>query len=81
MSRTTPLILVAATLALGSLGACSTMGDKSASANADSAKVVAMQDDAQYVNRVERIARQRGIMLTWVNPPKKHPQPAPTESN
>ena len=78
MSRTTPLILVAAALALGSLGACSTTGDKSA-ANVDSSKVIGMQDDAQYVAKVERVARARGIMLTWVNPPKKHPQPEPQQ--
>ena len=29
-----------------------------------------VQDD-QYVSVVENIAKQRGIQVTWVNPPKK----------
>lgn len=28
-------------------------------------------DDNTYVTMVERIARQRGIQVMWVNPPKK----------
>lgn len=76
MFRTIPLSLAVAAIALGSLSACSSMQDKSAAANnVDSSKVVAMQDDGVYVAKVERVARARGIMLTWVNPPKKHPQP------
>ena len=66
MSRTTPLILVAAALALGSLGACSTTGDKSA-ANVDSSKVIGMQDDAQYVARLE------ASRPPWTGPPAGSP--------
>lgn len=78
MSRMTKLGLVVA--AVATLGACSSMHDKSAmAAQPENAKVVGLQTDAQYVNRVERLARERGIALTWVNPPAKHPQP--TQSN
>jgi len=30
-----------------------------------------IEDDAAYIAYVERIAKRRGINLTWVNPPKK----------
>jgi hypothetical protein len=30
-----------------------------------------MDQDAAYIARVERIARQRGIEVQWVNPPTK----------
>ena len=32
--------------------------------------------DHQYVSMVENIAKQRGIQVTWVNPPSKRPQQA-----
>ena len=32
--------------------------------------------DHEYVSMVEDIARQRGIHVTWINPPSKRPQQA-----
>lgn len=76
MFRSNLLGLAVVTVALGSLSACSSMQDKSASTSGNvSSKVVGMQEDGAYVAKVERVARARGIMLTWVNPPKKHAQP------
>lgn len=76
MSRKTTLGLVGM-VALASLSACSSMEDKSAMAtDPTAAKVVGLQEDLQYMNRVEKLARDRGIALTWVNPPQKHPQQA-----
>ncbi len=46
---------------------CSTMHEKSTVAVAHPVDV----DDADYVARVERVDRARGITVRWVNPPKK----------
>lgn len=39
-----------------------------------------MDTDAKYVAYVERVARRRGIHVTWVNPPRRPmPDTAPTQ--
>ena len=35
-----------------------------------------MQDDQQYIAAVERLARQRGTGIVWVNPPDKRAKAA-----
>lgn len=52
-----------------SLGACASMDAQSARSTPQG-KVVAFDDQA-YVQRVEQLARQRGITVVWVNPPAK----------
>ncbi|MFC0716191.1 hypothetical protein [Luteimonas padinae] len=32
--------------------------------------------DAEYVANVERVARDRGVVVQWVNPPQKRLAPA-----
>jgi hypothetical protein len=66
-------ILLAAglgTLALATLGGCSTMHDQSAMSRPTTI------DDAAYIARVERTAFDRGVSVRWVNPPQKR---VPTE--
>jgi hypothetical protein len=47
------------------LGGCSTMHDQSAMSQVRSV------DDQEYVARVDHAARERGVMVKWVNPPQK----------
>ena len=47
------------------LGGCSTMHDQS------SMSQVRSVDDQDYVARVDRAARDRGVTVRWVNPPQK----------
>ena len=47
------------------LGGCSSMQDKSSVAKSYSV------DDAAYIAQVEHTARDRGVSVHWVNPPKK----------
>ncbi|WP_159015382.1 hypothetical protein [Cognatiluteimonas profundi] len=54
-----------AALSLVVISGCSSMQDKSTMAK--SVEV----DDAAYIARVERVAMDRGVMVRWVNPPKK----------
>lgn len=75
MSRKTTLGLVVGIASLSALAGCSSMHDKSAMATDPTAsKVVGLQENVEYMNRVEKLARDRGIRLTWVNPPQRHPQ-------
>lgn len=53
-------------LSLVATGGCSSMQDKSAMAKSHDV------DDSAYIARVERVAMDRGVMVRWVNPPKKH---------
>jgi hypothetical protein len=54
-----------AALSLVVISGCSSMQSKSTMAR--SAEV----DDAAYIAHVERVAMDRGVMVRWVNPPKK----------
>lgn len=54
-----------AALSLVVISGCSSMQDKSTMAK--SVEV----DDAAYIAHVERVAMDRGVMVRWVNPPKK----------
>jgi uncharacterized protein YceK len=53
-------------LSLVAMGGCSTMHDKSASVRGYDV------DDATYVERVDNLARARGVAVHWVNPPQRH---------
>ncbi len=64
MKHTIAMGLVA--LSLVAISGCSSMQDKSAMAKPHDV------DDAAYIARVERAAMDRGVMVRWVNPPKKH---------
>lgn len=73
MSRSTAVR--AAFLAAGALvlAGCATTGS-TASVQPAAAPSVAgdqFEQDSSYVQRVEQIARRRGIGVTWVNPPVK----------
>ena len=52
-------------LSLVAISGCSSMQDKSTMAKAVEV------DDAAYIANVERVAMDRGVMVRWVNPPKK----------
>lgn len=52
-------------LSMLAMGGCSSMQDKSTVARAVEV------DDADYIARVENMAVHRGVMVRWVNPPKK----------
>ncbi|MCK7593806.1 hypothetical protein [Pseudomarimonas salicorniae] len=56
---------IAALAAAGLLAGCASSGTARMDAGANAYKV-----DAQYVARVEAIARQRGVDVEWVNPPR-----------
>lgn len=54
------------------LAACATTGERSSqNAPAAGSSVAVIQQDAEYVNAVETIARRRGIGVQWVNPPTR----------
>ncbi len=58
---------------LCSLSACASMSDKEAgfSQNKISQSQVRPSDfDERYMARVEQQARQRGVIVKWVNPPQ-----------
>lgn len=52
------------------LSACAST-QKTAYGDAPTRKVETMVQDHLYVATVEKIARQRGTRVVWVNPPKK----------
>ena len=57
------------------LAACATARDSASSSPPEQRPLTAEQ---QYIAYVERIAKRRGIQLTWVNPPRieeKKPSP------
>lgn len=72
MSRSNALRAALAACALLVLAGCATSGStaSTAAAPAGVGGQVVVQD-AAYMERVEQIARQRGIGVTWVNPPVK----------
>ncbi|MDB6164788.1 MAG: hypothetical protein JWL98_2220 [Xanthomonadaceae bacterium] len=53
-------------LSVIAMGGCSTMQDKSATVRGYDV------DDAAYVDRVDNLARARGVAVHWVNPPQRH---------
>jgi len=57
---------------LGGLSACATT-DESMGYNAPAKdyQQTRLDNDDEYMARVEAYARRRGIDLTWVNPPRK----------
>lgn len=65
------LRFVVLSLSVATLGACASMDEKSTSAAQASSQVASIQPDEAYIARVEQIARQRGLLLQWVNPPTK----------
>lgn len=72
MSRSTAprAVLVAASVLLAG---CATSGPSAsvAPAAAPAASGDRIEQDSAYVQRVEQIAKRRGIGVTWVNPPVK----------
>lgn len=58
------VLVIALCTALSGLAGCASTGSASLS-HENSMKV-----DAAYVTRVEAIARQRGVAVQWVNPPR-----------
>lgn len=73
MSRSTAVraALVAASALI--LAGCATSGSTAsvAPAAAPQASGDRIEQDSAYVQRVEQIAKRRGIGVTWVNPPVK----------
>lgn len=59
------------------LSSCASMDARTARDASEAA--VGPSDDQAYVSRVEQIARQRGITVVWVNPPRK-PAVPPSEA-
>lgn len=59
------LAVVASTCSL--LAACASSGGTASAPPPDQQQLTAEQ---QYIAYVERIAKRRGIQLTWVNPPR-----------
>jgi hypothetical protein len=55
-------------LSMIALGGCSSMQSKDQAVAARGIDI----DDADYVDRVDRLARERGVAVHWVNPPTKH---------
>lgn len=71
MTRSASLCAVVALAVL--LTGCATTSDSTAyapaPAPADGQRVI--EQDHAYMQRVEQVARRRGIGVTWVNPPMK----------
>lgn len=69
----TILSIAAVSLSLVGLAACTGTGSKSA--HVAPVKVEGVQGglvvDAEYIARVERLARIRGVQVQWINPPRK----------
>lgn len=68
--------LRAAVLSFTALGlvACTSTQEKSTympPAQVNNSQLAEVENDAEYMAIVERIARRRGITLQWVNPPTK----------
>ena len=59
--------LAVAVSACGLLAACASTGGTASSPPPEQRPLTAEQ---QYIAYVERIAKRRGITLTWVNPPR-----------
>nr|WP_298129213.1 hypothetical protein [uncultured Pseudoxanthomonas sp.] len=59
--------LAVAVSACGLLAACASTGGAASSAPPEQRPLTAEQ---QYIAYVERVAKRRGITLTWVNPPR-----------
>ncbi len=55
------------------LGSCATTDSKDSS-KMTQAKLNSSGYDETYISRVERQARQRGVLVKWINPPlaRKH---------
>ena len=61
------------TLAVATLAACSGTQEKSSYSAATRVEAPSnLTVDDVYVNRVEYLARQRGVEVHWVNMPTKH---------
>lgn len=68
----TVLTVAASTAILGLAGCASAPATRQAAesaAKSDSADAV-----AEYMTRVEQIARRRGVQIIWVNPPRPRPE-------
>lgn len=64
--RGSPLGLLLATIVVAALAGCATTSEAALAPGEE--KVVS---DAEYMAAVERIAKRRGIIVRWVNPPSK----------
>lgn len=45
------------------------MGDTRTSQATPAARAGTVEEDTQYMARIERQARARGVDVTWINPP------------
>lgn len=70
----TPLRIAVASLAVLMLAGCASMDERSSSRVAPQRTGTVIDTDADYVARVEAVARRRGIEVVWVNTPKKRIQ-------
>lgn len=70
MSRHSSLQAAIAMIAVLCVSACATTAE-SAGSPAAAENGTHAQTNQEYVQRVERIAMQRGIVVKWVNPPLK----------
>ncbi|GAB1595367.1 hypothetical protein PAGU2638_10460 [Lysobacter sp. PAGU 2638] len=62
----------------GTATGCASMHDSSAAyVPAPSHSVATVQQDDEYIARVEQQARIHGAGVTWINPPIKHRHPTP----
>ena len=65
--------ILALSLMVTALAACSSMQEKPSYATASSAVATSgTAVDENYVSTVEYLARQRGVEVRWVNMPTKH---------
>jgi uncharacterized lipoprotein YajG len=66
--------ILALSLAALTLAACTTTSEQSTYVEPQAvgqAAVVSIRPDAEYVSRVEQMARNQGIQVRWVNVPSK----------
>lgn len=63
------LRLMVLVLASASIVGCASMQKESA--YAPQVRPTSVVEDAQYVAKVEQLAKRRGVGVVWVNPPKK----------
>ena len=62
----------------GGAAGCASMHESSAAyVPPPSHSTATVQQDDEYIARVEQQARIRGAGVTWINPPIKHRRPAP----
>jgi hypothetical protein len=54
------------------LAGCASMRDDTTSYVQPASSRATVQEDTDYMQRVEQQARIRGIGVTWINPPLKH---------